>query len=156
MIYGDDVKLTLDRNWFHDLSGRAPKIGGSGSMTVQAVNNYFSSVGRHDFDIGTGASVLIEGNRFENVDTPITSDSASAGGATFNVPDTDSQSTSSSYLGRKCVTNALTNSGAWTSLKSTKPLQDLANNKDYLVNPLQIGYVKGEVTGNAGIGKIGN
>ncbi|KAF9632350.1 pectin lyase [Lasiodiplodia theobromae] len=156
MLVGDSLRLTLDRNYFHDVSGRSPKIGGSGTQLVQASNNYFANCAGHNFDVAQGGSVLIEGNRFEGSDQPVTSGSKSNGGATFNVPDANAANTCSSYLGRKCQINALSNSGEWYSLTSTAPLQALGNAKDYLVTPIAYGNVKSTVLGAAGIGKIGN
>ncbi|KAH8777676.1 pectin lyase fold/virulence factor [Diaporthe sp. PMI_573] len=153
MFVADGDKLTLDRNWYHDVSGRAPKIGGSGT-TVQAVNNYFSNNQGHNFDITSGTSVLLEGNRFESAKTPITSDSSKSGAQIFNVPDSGSISTCSSQLGRSCVANSLVSSGAWPSFKSTAALDNLARYKSNLVTPIQSGNVKSTVSGSAGIGKI--
>ncbi|KAK0640353.1 putative pectin lyase F [Lasiodiplodia hormozganensis] len=156
MLVGDSLRLTLDRNYFHDVSGRSPKIGGSGTQLVQASNNYFANCAGHNFDVAQGGSVLIEGNRFEGSDQPVTSGSKSNGGATFNVPDANAANTCSSYLGRKCQINALSSSGEWYSLTNTAPLQALGNAKDYLVTPIAYGNVKSTVLGAAGIGKIGN
>ncbi|KAF6841841.1 pectin lyase [Colletotrichum musicola] len=155
MFVADGDKVTLDRNWYHDMSGRAPKLSGSGT-TVQAVNNYFSNNLGHDFDITSGTSVLLEGNVFENTKTPITADSATKGGQIFNVPDSASISTCSSSLGRKCVANSLSSSGAWPSLKNTGALTALGKSKANLVSPIQASNVKATVTGKtgAGIGKI--
>ncbi|KAF4832643.1 putative pectin lyase F-1 [Colletotrichum siamense] len=153
MFVADGDKVTLDRNWFHDMSGRAPKISGTGT-TVQAVNNYFSYNLGHNFDITKGTNVLLEGNVFSNAKTPITTDSSSSGANIFDVPDSGSISTCSSSLGRNCVVNSLSGSGAWPSLKSTAALSALGKSKANLVTPIQASNVKSTVTGKAGIGKI--
>ncbi|RYP42982.1 hypothetical protein DL770_011903 [Monosporascus sp. CRB-9-2] len=156
LLYGEDQKITLDRNYFHDVSGRAPKIGGSGNQIVHAVNNYFSNIGGHNFDIREGASVLIEGNVFDGADTPITSDSKSSGASVFTTPDSSSTSTCSGYLRRNCVVNSLTSSGDWISLTSTTPLYDIGMSRGNIVNPMDVSKVADYVVKNAGIGKLGS
>ncbi|KAJ0269844.1 hypothetical protein COL940_012131 [Colletotrichum noveboracense] len=153
MFVADGDQVTLDRNWYHDMSGRAPKISGTGT-TVQAVNNYFSDNLGHNFDITKGTNVLLEGNVFSNAKTPITTDSSSSGASNFDVPDSGSISTCSSSLGRNCVANSLSGSGAWPSLKSTAALSALGKSKANLVTPIQASNVKSTVTGKAGIGRI--
>ncbi|EQB56215.1 hypothetical protein CGLO_03806 [Colletotrichum gloeosporioides Cg-14] len=135
------------------MSGRAPKISGTGT-TVQAVNIYFSDNLGHNFDITKGTNVLLEGNVFSNTKTPITTDSSSSGANIFDVPDSGSISTCSSSLGRNCVANSLSGSGAWPSLKSTTALSALGKSKANLVTPIQASNIKSTVTGKAGIGKI--
>lgn len=156
MFVGNDLRLSLDRNYYHSVSGRAPKIGGSGSQLVHATNNLFSNNDGHNFDVAEGASVLIEGNRFENSPQPITANSASHGGSVFDVPDASAAATCSAYLGRRCQINALSNSGTWVALTNTAPLTALKALKDYLVTPIAYGKVKGTVLNAAGIGRIGN
>ncbi|RSM04299.1 hypothetical protein CEP52_006931 [Fusarium oligoseptatum] len=153
IIGGKGDKITLDKNYLHDLSGRAPKIGSSeGIQTVQAVNNYFNYNTGHNFDISSSGRVLLEGNRFENSKTPITD--ASKAGKIFNVPDSDSRTTCSSSLGRNCEMNAYTSSGAVPSRKDTVVLTELGKDKSNLVTPIRYGEVKGHVNGNYGIGRI--
>jgi len=155
IIGGNGDKVTLDRNYWHDLSGRAPKIGGStGLQVVQAVNNWFASNTGHNFDVSASGRVLIEGNRFESSTTPITT--ATSTSAVFDVPDSGSTSTCSSPLGRVCVINALSGSGAWPSLKATQVLTELGKYKANLVKPIPYGDVKTTVSNNYGIGRIGN
>lgn len=51
MFYGDGDQVTLDRNYIHDCSGRAPKLGEDGKTCyVQAVNNLFSNMEGHAFE----------------------------------------------------------------------------------------------------------
>ncbi|KAM0438494.1 hypothetical protein ACHAPT_001243 [Fusarium lateritium] len=153
IIGGKADKITFDRNYLHDVSGRAPKIGSSeGTQVVQAVNNYFNYNTGHNFDITSSGRVLIEGNRFENSKTPITADSKA--GKLFTVPDDASRSTCSSSLGRNCETNALTASGDWPSRKDSVVLTELGKYKSNLVTPIRIGDVKGTVNSNYGIGRI--
>ncbi|KAF4958977.1 hypothetical protein FSARC_10880 [Fusarium sarcochroum] len=153
IIGGKGDKITLDKNYLHDLSGRAPKIGSSeGIQVVQAVNNYFNSNTGHNFDISSSGRVLMEGNRFENSKTPITD--ASKEGKIFNVPDDASRTTCASSLGRNCEQNALTSSGAWPSRKDASVLSELGKYKSNLITPIRYGDVKGTVTSNNGIGRI--
>ena len=51
MFYGDGDRVTLDRNYIHDCSGRAPKLGEDGTTCyVHAVNNVFSNMEGHAFE----------------------------------------------------------------------------------------------------------
>lgn len=46
MFIGPGDLITIDGNYYHDISGRAPKIGADGvTVTVQAGNNLFSKMG---------------------------------------------------------------------------------------------------------------
>jgi pectin lyase len=155
MFIGPYSVITLDRNYYHDLSGRAPKIGDTGvSQAVQATNNYFYNMKGHAFDVYSGTSLLAEGNVFESVTTPMTS--GSSAGTIFNVPDSSSSSTCSSYLGRTCPTNSLSGSGSWLSKKDTGALSKFQSyGSHWMVNaPLAASSTKSTVLANAGIGKI--
>lgn len=156
MFLGEADKVTLDKNYYHDMSGRSPKVGGESDSGVlmQASNNVFSNFEGHAFDVATGAYVLIEGNYFSGVDTPITSSSSSAGGYVFDVPDSSASSTCSSYLGRTCPVNSLTSSGTWTSLTSTNVLSQLSSYKGNLVTPSAASSIYSSVTASAGIGHL--
>ncbi|KAL0932498.1 pectin lyase [Colletotrichum truncatum] len=149
IIGGKADKITLDRNYIHDTSGRAPKIGSSeGTQVVQAVNNWFNYNTGHNFDISSSGRVLMEGNRWENSPIPITT--ASSAGKIFNQVD----AACNSNLGRACEGNALTASGSFPSRKDTIVLQELGKYKSNLVKPIVIGNVKGTVNSNYGIGRI--
>ncbi|KAH6699663.1 pectin lyase, partial [Verticillium dahliae] len=72
MFYGKGDRVTLDRNYYHDVSGRAPKLGQDGTTgTFQATNNYFKNMQGHAFDIYSGATALIEGNVFRDRQEPL-------------------------------------------------------------------------------------
>jgi pectin lyase len=148
LFYGAADHVTLASNYIHNCSGRAPKVGGSGSTTLHAVNNYFSNIGGHAFDVGTGAKVLIEGNVFESVTTPITSASATAGGSIFNA----GGSTCSSYLGRSCQANSVSNSGTFSGYGTTNALTGFSGYTVYAATAAS--SVKSSVVSNAGIGKL--
>ncbi|KAM9880408.1 pectin lyase [Verticillium dahliae] len=156
MMVGKLDKITFDKNYLHDVSGRAPKIGSeSGTQIIQAVNNYYNYNTGHAFDISfAGARVLIEGNRLENQPQPMTP--ASSTGKVYNVPDDASRTNCASYLGRNCEINAITASGAITARKDNSVLTELGKYKANLVQPLRYGDVKGHVLANYGVGRIGN
>ncbi|RYP78060.1 hypothetical protein DL771_000753 [Monosporascus sp. 5C6A] len=156
LLCGEDQKITPDRNYFHDVSGRAPKIGGSGNEVVHAVNNYFSNIGGHNFDIREGASVLIEGNVFGGAGTPITSDSKSSGASVFTTPDSSSALTCSGYLRGNRVENFPWSSGDWIRLTSTTPLYDIGMSTGNIVNPMDVSKVADYVVKKAGIDKLGS
>ncbi|KAH7418856.1 pectin lyase [Cadophora sp. MPI-SDFR-AT-0126] len=153
MFIGPGDLITIDRNYYHDVSGRAPKLGESGvRTTVHATNNLFYNMAGHAFDIYSGTYALIEGNAFITVTTPM----ASQTGAIYNVPDSTSASTCSSYLGRNCQLNAFgSNVGTWPSLTNTAVLDVFkVYDTKYIVTPISGGSVTASVVANAGIGKI--
>lgn len=96
--------VTLSNNWFHAFAGRAPKIVGD-SAFLHLVNNLFQDGSWHALDADQPANVLMEGNVFENVDTPITrTTTAHVFGALGN-PDAAAQAQCQASLGRTCVGN---------------------------------------------------
>lgn len=151
MFIADGDQITLDKNYFHDVSGRAPKLGQDGvSGTFQATNNYFANMKGHAFDAYDGASVLIEGNVFDAVITPITEQAASVS-TFYNVPDSSAASACSSVIGRNCVANHVSSdSGDFPSLKSSSALSAFSKITDYLVEPVDASTVASTVKGNAG------
>lgn len=156
MFIADGDQVTLDRNYFHDVSGRAPKLGADGvSGTFQASNNYFSNMDGHAFDAYTGANAILEGNVFESVTTPITEQGASVS-TIFNVVDDSAASTCESYIGRACAVNSVSSSGDWPSLSDTSALSTWANLADYLVDPVAASEVASLVTSNAGPSNLGS
>uniref|UniRef100_A0A8H7N606 pectin lyase n=1 Tax=Bionectria ochroleuca TaxID=29856 RepID=A0A8H7N606_BIOOC len=131
---GTGDKITFDRNYIHDVSGRAPKIGSSsGTQLVQAVNNYFYSGTGHNFDISSSGHVLIESNYFDSCVTPLTSGS---NGKIFNTASTGVEGNCASALGRNCAVNYLSsNTGRMTSLTGSTVLSELGSYKSQLVAP---------------------
>lgn len=96
--------VTLSNNWFHAFAGRAPKIVGDAAF-LHLVNNLFQDGSWHALDADQPANVLMEGNVFENVDTPITrTTTAHVFGALGN-PDAAAQTQCQASLGRNCVGN---------------------------------------------------
>ncbi|CAH0057819.1 unnamed protein product [Clonostachys solani] len=154
MFYGDGDQVTLDKNYFHNVSGRAPKLGEpSVKGTFQAVNNYFSNMQGHAFDAYDGATALIEGNVFDNVKTPFTDQAATV--STLFSADSSSASSCSSALGRACVANSASNgSGDLPSLSSTSSLSSFKST--YLVDPIAVDQVASHVQSNAGPSNLGS
>ncbi|CRK17455.1 hypothetical protein BN1708_012061, partial [Verticillium longisporum] len=149
MFYGKGDRVTLDRNYYHDVSGRAPKLGQDGTTgTFQATNNYFKNMQGHAFDIYSGATALIEGNVFETVKNPFTSSSNK--GTVYNVPDSAAASACSSALGRACEVNKASGSGTLLSLKTTSALSTLAKSKSFLVKPVAASQVSSIISSSVG------
>lgn len=151
MFIADGDQISLDSNYFHDVSGRAPKLGQDGvTGTFHATNNYFSNMLGHAFDAYDGASALIEGNVFESVTTPIT-DQAATVSTFYNVPDSSAASACSSVIGRSCILNDVdSSSGDFPSLKSSSALSAFSKVIDYLVVPVAASSVASSVKSNAG------
>lgn len=115
LFLGANDQITLQNSYIRNTSGRSPKVGTTGKITMHAVNNYWQNTGGHAFEVKEGGSVLMEGNVFENVTTPITAATASDGGVVFNVPTASSANTCTAYLGRACQANSLSGSGTFPS-----------------------------------------
>ena len=153
LFLGEKDQITLSNNYVHHCSGRAPKVGSTGPVTFHAVNNYFDQIGGHDFDISDAANVLIEGNVFENVTTPITSASATEGGHIFNVPTAGNASTCQAYLGRACEPNSLADSGAFAAFTDTGAFTGFDGTSD-IADAIPADQVASSVVANAGVGKL--
>ncbi|KAH7130934.1 pectin lyase 2 [Dactylonectria macrodidyma] len=108
---GSSDQVTFKNNYIHHTSGRSPKV--TGSTLLHAVNNYFSDINGHAFEIDSGTQVLAEGNLFEGVNTLVEGQE----GQVF-VPDSDGSACSSS-LGRNCEANGYTSSGTWSGTDSS-------------------------------------
>ncbi|KAF6823746.1 pectin lyase [Colletotrichum plurivorum] len=152
MLNGDGDQITLDRNYFHDVSGRAPKLGDKG--TFHATSNLFSNMKGHTFELYSGTVALIEGNAFESVDTPYNGD---AYANSFSVPDASAAAACSSQLGRACEVNAVdSSSGSFKALSQTNALSTFSKLKDYLVEPVAGSKVSALVKGSAGPANLGS
>ncbi|KAF9701610.1 hypothetical protein EKO04_000042 [Ascochyta lentis] len=149
MFYGDGDKVTLDRNYYHDVSGRAPKLGQDGTTgTFHAINNYFENMKGHAFDAYNGAQALIEGNVFSGVEQPATDKAAKI--STFVV---DGGSACSSALGRACLANSVdAASGKLAGGSTTSFISALKGND---VTPLAVKDVAAHVKANAGPANLG-
>lgn len=159
MLVGSDEEYTFAGNYLHDLSSRGPKLGqtvteGTNQHFLHGYNNLFEEVSGHSFDIDTNTDILLEGNVFINVNTPITSGSETNGGSIFTVPDSGAAQTCSTYLGRDCVENSLSGSGSWPSLTATGPLEWAEGTIEFIPEPSAVGDVEAFVRGNAGVGHV--
>lgn len=155
MFYGDGDQVTLDSNYIHDCSGRAPKLGDdSTTCYVQAVNNYFANMDGHAFEAYGSATALIEGNVFDAVENPF--DENAQVDTCYTVSDEAAASACSSALGRECAINSLTGSGDWPALGTDDVLSTFATYADYLVDPKSADEVASYVQANAGPANLGS
>ncbi|KAJ3131922.1 hypothetical protein HDU90_007669 [Geranomyces variabilis] len=149
LFLGTADSITFHGNWLHDISGRGPKIGGghAGSTTTKfhAINNYWSNVPGHAFDVNEGATVLIEGNFFSNVDTPILGHMGK-----IYIPAVKNNDCRSSPLKRSCVRNNNILASAGTDVGAAAAFADEGYSE-----PITTGRIAmAEVRKNAGVGKI--
>lgn len=77
LLEGRTQTITLSNNWFHNISGRAPHVEAA-SAKIHMVNNYFQNDEYlpgygflHALEAGINVNVLVEGNYFSNIATPI-------------------------------------------------------------------------------------
>lgn len=155
MFYGDGDQVTLDRNYIHDCSGRAPKLGDTDTTCyVQAVNNYFSNMEGHAFEAYGSATALIEGNAFDSVTYPF--DESAQVDTCYTVSDESAASACSSDLGRACEVNSLASSGDWPALGDSSVLSTMASYSDSLVTPMSADEVASYVQANAGPANLGS
>lgn len=149
MFIGKNEKFTLDKNYFHDQSGRAPKLGQEGvTGYFHAINNYFENMKGHAFDAYNGANALVEGNAFAAVSQPSTEKANSV--ATFV---TNGGSACSSSLGRNCLANSVDSaSGKLGGGSTTSFISQLANVK--VPSALDASKVAAHVKANAGPSKL--
>jgi pectate lyase len=150
MMIGKNEKFTLDKNYFHDVSGRAPKLGQDGvSSTFHAVNNLFENMKGHAFDAYNGISALVEGNAFVAVSQPNTDHAAT-------VPAFVSKAGNacSAPFGRACLENSVDSaSGKLAPGSSTGFIAKLG--KIDVPKPLAASQVAAYVKANAGPAKLG-
>lgn len=150
MMIGKNEKFTLDKNYFHNVSGRAPKLGQDGvTGYFHAVNNYFENMEGHAFDAYTGTNALVEGNAFVAVDQPTTEHASTV--STFV---SSGGSACSSVFGRSCVTNSVdSTSGKLASGTSTGFIAELGEID--VPSPMEASKVAAYVKANAGPSNLG-
>jgi pectate lyase len=145
MMIGKTDKFTLDKNYFHDVSGRAPKLGQDGvNSYFHAVNNYFENMKGHAFDAYAGVSALVEGNAFVAVDQPSTAHAA--GITTFVSKGGDA---CSSVFGRACLQNSVDSSSGELSSGSSSSFIAQLGSID-VPEPMEASKVAAYVKVNAG------
>jgi pectin lyase len=108
LILGANDTITLQSNWLHDISGRAPHAGGMMNATnaLHMVNNHFDHVPGHALEpLTSGAHLLLEGNYFEQVARPI--ETASDPGYVFAPVTGSSTPACGTAIGRECEPNVL-------------------------------------------------
>jgi pectate lyase len=157
LLIGEEDWYTFQGNWVHDVSGRAPHLGTDytdSRIFFHGVNNYFQNIGGHAFDVDTNTWVLLEGNYFDTVTTPVTDTTLNSGALVYNVPTVDSASACSASLGYICEWNRLAGSGEWPELTDQAVLDEFAQYADSLVDAYGVADVPTTVVANAGIGKI--
>ncbi|KAL3456586.1 pectin lyase fold/virulence factor [Aspergillus heterothallicus] len=157
LLIGEQDWYTFSGNWVHDVSGRAPHLGTDytdSKILFHAVNNYFQDVGGHAFDVDTNTFVLLEGNYFDGVDTPITDTSLSSGALIYDTPTVDAAGACSAKLGYICEWNRLSASGNFPELVAQAVLDEFALVSDSLVDHYGVADVPATVVANAGVGKI--
>jgi len=150
MMIGKTEKFTLDKNYFHDVSGRAPKLGQDGvNSYFHAVNNYFENMKGHAFDAYDGVSALVEGNAFVAVDQPNTEHAA--GVTTFVSKGGDA---CSSVFGRACLENSVDSSSGELSPGSSSGFIAKLGKID-VPEPMEASKVAAYVKANAGPANLG-
>ncbi|KAL2840770.1 pectin lyase fold/virulence factor [Aspergillus pseudoustus] len=157
LLIGEEDWYTFSGNWIHDVSGRAPHLGTDytdSKILFHGVNNYFQDVGGHAFDVDTNTYVLLEGNYFDGVDTPITDTSLSSGALIYDTPTVDAAGACTASLGYICEWNRLSASGSWPELTEQAVLNEFALVSDSLVDHYGVADVPATVVANAGVGKI--
>ncbi|KAK4126027.1 carbohydrate-binding module family 1 protein [Parathielavia appendiculata] len=150
MMIGKTDKFTLDKNYFHHVSGRAPKLGQDGvNSYFHAVNNLFEEMKGHAFDAYTGVRALVEGNAFVAVNQPSTEHAAG-----INTFVSKGGNACSSVFGRACLENSVdSSSGKLSSGYSSGFIAQLG--KIDVPKPIEASKVAAYVKANAGPANLG-
>ncbi|KAF1786851.1 Pectin lyase fold [Phytophthora cactorum] len=106
-----NTRFSMVNNYIHSTSGRSPKLGGDSSANVIAhiANNYWADNSGHSFEVGVNSWILAEGNYFKDTTLPLLT------GSDGNMYAATATTECNSYLGRSCVANVVSNSGAFGS-----------------------------------------
>lgn len=161
LLEGSTQTITLSNNWFQNISGRAPHVEGS-SAKLHMVNNYFQNDEYqpgygffHALDARSGANVLVEGNYFSNIATPIT---VSTGGvfASLGGPTAATQIQCKSTVMRNCYGNIAKPAPVVNHFVQDSVVMGafLSVPKALIVFPYTASDVPANVMPNAGPGKI--
>lgn len=110
LFLGVPQTITIANNYFHEISGRAPHIDGAQAI-IHLLNNYFHNTNAqqsggffHAVDAGPSVQALIEGNYFDNIETPIKTGSGHIFGF-LGKPSRTVQNICLTVLGRRCIEN---------------------------------------------------
>jgi pectin lyase len=150
MMIGKNEKFTLDKNYFHNVSGRAPKLGQDGvTGYFHAINNYFENMEGHAFDAYTGANALVEGNAFVAVDQPTTEHAGTV--STFV---SNGGSACSTVFGRSCLVNSVDSTSGKLATGTSNTFIAKLGRIDIPL-PMEASKVAAYVKANAGPSKLG-
>ncbi|OLN89056.1 putative pectin lyase F-1-like protein 1 [Colletotrichum chlorophyti] len=155
LLIGDKAQYTFAYNYLHDVSGRAPNVGGTEHMIFHGVNNFWEDVDGHAFAIGDHIQALVEGNHFENVKQPIEPNTYDSAGEIFFVETATDASECKGTVGHVCEPNSVGGeSGTLSPLNNTAAIDKLADVADSIITPMEVGKVPEYVKANAGVGKL--
>ncbi|TEA12439.1 putative pectin lyase E [Colletotrichum sidae] len=155
LLIADTASYTFAYNYLHDVSGRAPNVGGKSHVAFQGVNNLWEEVDGHAFAIGENVQALVEGNHFENAKQPVEPHTYGTAGDVFFVESAADAAECEGALGRACEVNTVAGkSGALLPLNNTAAIDSLSKVAASLVKPMKIDEVQEYVKANAGVGKL--
>lgn len=158
LLIGSEDYYTFVGNWLHDLSGRAPHMGTTENSALNffhAVNNYFTDIEGHAFDISaSGTYALFEGNYFDSVTTPVTAASLTDGAHIYSTVTVAESSACLDYIGYNCEWNKAYSSGSYPDVADTSVLTRAAQYQSYLIGHIGVADVPSSVIANAGVGRI--
>ncbi|KAH8799189.1 pectate lyase [Flagelloscypha sp. PMI_526] len=153
LLLGQSDRLTLAYNYIYHTAGRGPHVGGqttTSDIYAHVYNNYFYTIHGHALDAGSGSYTLMEGNYFNGVTTPKTTN---VDGATYWVTSSN-VGTCTSSIGRTCQANTLASSGTVSGAADTAVLSKFgAETAVKGVTPMAASAVPSYVVANAGTGK---
>ncbi|KAI9344500.1 pectin lyase fold/virulence factor, partial [Zopfochytrium polystomum] len=155
LLVGINDEITIAQNLIHDSSGRGPHIGGTAGYVqkLHLVNNYYTTVDGHAIDPELGSLTLAEGNVFNAVKMPVTTN---LDGKLFFPQTAADAAACTAALGRACVPNSVTGGSGAVSRLETDPLSSFSGVAAVSgVTPMPAASVAAFVTANAGVGKLG-
>ncbi|KAI9328239.1 pectin lyase fold/virulence factor [Zopfochytrium polystomum] len=125
LLVGINDEITIAQNLIHDSSGRGPHIGGTAGYVqkLHLVNNYYTTVDGHAIDPELGSLTLAEGNVFNAVKLPVTTN---LDGKLFFPQTAADAAACTAALGRACVPNSVTGGSGAVSRLETDPLSSFS------------------------------
>jgi len=156
-------RVTMAGNWLHDFDGRAPKIISQGTgAVVQVVNNLFENSGGHALDYeGDPTLVLLEGNQFLNVPSPVAGSADPAhrgklfGFYASTTAATAATASCNAAFGRPCKANIASPAPKTDYMaQDSAPIDAMKSEATRLVTPYATEDVPTAVRAHAGVGKI--